>query len=325
MRSRWVGAVGSGGRRAAVVGLVLLACAARRPRPEPAIDPNPPEVVPPEPEVRLERGRTIDRHEVHEVRPPGARGVVLLFHGLGGRAGAWRDRPDMRAVAEALEEAGWATIAIGADPERGQAWDVSGPDSPDLRVVRLALADAGVRGPVHAVGHSYGGAMAMLTAAALPVASVVVVHGAGAPGVGATSPTLFVASVNDSVVSPDRVRRSYETLARSGVEVGWREVGPVPLTAEDLERAAGVAPEVAAAALGAAARAGLVDGSGVPVVHPLLARRRWEEVLGPVLGTLPPRAAADLRDRLLVAYAEHPLPASVVPDVIGWLEAHPGR
>jgi pimeloyl-ACP methyl ester carboxylesterase len=104
---------------------------------------------------------------------PGA--PIVLLHGIGRSLDDWTD------AQAALAAAGYAVHAIdmagfgGSDP-------VADPDLPALaRHVLATLDRLGVTGPVHLIGNSLGGAVAMRVAVEAPgrVASLVLVNSAG--------------------------------------------------------------------------------------------------------------------------------------------------
>jgi kynureninase len=106
-------------------------------------------------------GETPD--QVVEVDGDGDAAVVLL-HGGFWRAGY--DRSLMGGLAADLAARGWR--ALNAEYRRGGA-----PWRATLDDVLAAIAVAGDRGPLFAVGHSAGGHLALLAAAHLPLSGVV--------------------------------------------------------------------------------------------------------------------------------------------------------
>ncbi len=304
--------------------LTITACTTHTPS-SPAVQAAP---SPAAPTVRTDERTVIDQHDLVRITPPNPIGAVFLFHGYGGYVDAWLRRSDMNAVVEALVADGWMVLILGAPASQQHAWDVFSVDSPDVAVVKKLLPTLPPGRPVHAVGHSQGGSMAILAGAVAQMASVVVVHGVGVPRLHETlplPPTLFIAGQNDTIVPAEKVRLGFETAQRSGAEAAWSLSLPTPLQAHSLALAAEVDETTAVAALAAARAAGLTDAADVPVVHPVLNRVRWEAALLPVLGSLGREQAVAVRDRLLVAYAEHALGVSELPPIRAWLASHPKR
>lgn len=98
--------------------------------------------------------------------PPSFRGTVFLLHG-------WHAPvvgvPYLRPLACALANAGYRVVmpdVRGQGASGGRFRGFGGQDARDMAEVLTALSDQGVvEGPVYAVGHSYGGMLALLWAA----------------------------------------------------------------------------------------------------------------------------------------------------------------
>jgi hypothetical protein len=306
---------------------VAMGCAGRPGAALPA-DVAPPavEVARAGPPVRTDA--TIAGHEVIRVVPPSPRGGVLLLHGASASADAWFRRAEMRTFVEGLVDAGYAVVAVSSADRSEARWDASGIDSEDVRGLRAVrdtlVADGEVPAgsPWFAVGHSQGGAAAVLAGAALGLDGLVVSHSPGATRVEAPVPrTLFVAASGDTIVPASRVRLGHEALQRAGAETALLEVGPTPIDAARLAAATG-RPTADAERLLAALRAGgLVADDGAVRAHPLVERARWEAALASAWPDVTREERVELRDALLVAVAEHPFTASVLPEVLRWLAA----
>lgn len=317
-------------RRLLLVGL-LMACAGRST--VPASSPEAVEAaeraaarLEPGPPVRVDEelaGRAVRRLVV-----PNARGAVLLFHGLGGSADAWLARGEMRTFAEGLAAAGYTVVAVGSGDQVQRRWDVSGLESVDVAALRTIVMELQARGdvavgtPWYGVGHSQGGAFVVLAGVALGLDAIVVSHAAGLPRAALSGapvpPVLFITSTEDSVVPAVRVRLGYEAAVRSGVTARLVERTPTPVDPAVFVAAMGGDVEGGEALRRALVAARLLDASGRVSAHPLLERSKWEAAVA----TVRPEGASDvltaLRDPLLVAAAEHPFTASVLPEVLAW-------
>lgn len=293
----------------------------------------PADVAPPAVEVAragppVRTDATIAGHEVIRLVPPSPRGGVLLLHGASASADAWFRRGEMRAFVEGLVDAGYAAVAVSSLDRTEARWDVSGIDSVDvrgLRAVRDALVADGevpAGAPWYAVGHSQGGAAAVLAGAALGLDGLVVSHSPGATRVEAPVPrTLFVAASGDTIVPASRVRLGHDVLRRAGVETALLDVGPTPVDAARLAAATGRSLADAERLAGALRAGGLVGADGTVRAHPLVERARWEAALASAWPDVTREERVALRDALLVAVAEHPFTASVLPEVLRWLAA----
>lgn len=311
-----------------ILGLIVVAACAGRPAAGPPVDGAPPPAEAPRrgPPVRTDEG--LAGHEVRRLVPPSPLGGVLLLHGASGSADAWFRRGEMHAFVEGLVDAGYAAVAVSSADRVEARWDVSGLDSVDVRGLRAVRDTLVARGevpagaPWFAVGHSQGGAAAVVAGAALGLDAIVVSHSPGVTRVEARVPrTLFVAAAGDTIVPAARVRLGHEVLRRAGVETAIVEVGPAPIDAARLASATGRTVDDAERLLGALRAAGLVAPDGQVRAHPLVERARWEAALAGAWPDVTRDERTALRDVLLVAVAEHPFTASVLPEVLSWLAA----
>lgn len=153
--------------------------------------------------------------------PPGSRGVVVFAHG----SGSDRTSPRNRAVARALEEAGFATLLLdlltlgeASIDARTRQYRFDIPRLADRLTTAVDAASAWPEvadQPVGLFGASTGGAAALITAAARPDrVAAVVLRGArsdlaGAAARGVRAPTLFLVGALDP-----EIRRMNEATRR---------------------------------------------------------------------------------------------------------------
>jgi len=109
------------------------------------------------------KGPIAGKEPVRRFVPPPLRGTVILIQG-------WHAPvigvPYLRPLACALSNAGYRVVmpdVRGQGASGGRYRGFGGPDARDMAEVVTALTDQGViEGPLYAVGHSYGGMLALL-------------------------------------------------------------------------------------------------------------------------------------------------------------------
>lgn len=185
----------------------------------------------------LVHGRRLEYRWWPPPSPPAATPLLLLHEGLGS-VGLWRDFPEALAARTGRATAAYSRLGHGASDPRGTALDIDFMHDEAERVVPSVLDALGLDRAV-LVGHSDGGSIALLAAAAHPrrVEALVL-----------EAPHVFVEPV--SVASIARMRDLYastdlrERLARyHGDNVdeafrGWNDVWLHPdFLAWNIERA----------------------------------------------------------------------------------------
>ncbi|MEO6019468.1 MAG: alpha/beta family hydrolase [Knoellia sp.] len=186
----------------------------------------------------------------HVVRPPRARGTVVLTHGASGRLGG----VDLIAVRDGLAECGWAVAFVQ------QAWGVAGRRMPPrpvpqdeawLPVVRaLRSGRRRLPGPLVLSGKSNGARVSCRTAAVLGADAVLCLsfplHPPGKPGVSraqellaplmAGIPLHVVQGERDPFGTPTEVRAELEDPAYVTAVTGEHTIkvtGPLVEAARD--------------------------------------------------------------------------------------------
>ncbi len=228
--------------------------AARAPVPTPAPELKPlsipsPAVVAATPASAV-KTEVIAGRDVSWAAPAGARATVVLFHGTGGSAANWLERPEAMRFGKLALDHGYAIVAPSSGDREKGVWLSGWPDNVDFQMVVDVLADLRSRGaipasgPVYGVGMSNGGSFVSVVGTRLGFDAVAIHCATGAvkgwTGEMATPEVFYVYSEHDSIVPAEAVAAAAQVMRERGVRVREHRVTPTALNGEHLRRVIGI-------------------------------------------------------------------------------------
>ncbi|MBK6959658.1 MAG: IPT/TIG domain-containing protein [Nitrosomonas sp.] len=242
-------------------------------------------------------------------------GVIFMFHGMGGCAACFFDQTETRSFIQDATARGYAIVALNSYDRQTRAWnlEIEPANNPDLQRVaalRQALVAQGSinpADPIYLAGISSGGFFASLFTQSVqdylkfPVEAMALYIASGNWNsiLSASTPTIFVTGVNDTLIPYNTIQKSYGLLLSMGIPTQLISSTPSQLYPERFWRIEGLSALDSQTIYNAIDNAGFLDGNGYLLSNPTTSG--WEAILPAIYEFY----KYQVSNQLEVAFAEH--------------------
>lgn len=242
-------------------------------------------------------------------------GVIFMFHGMGGCAACFFDQTETRSFIQDATARGYAIVALNSYDRQTKAWNLemqpaNNPDLQRVAALRQALIGQGSissADPTYLVGISSGGFFASLFTQSVqdylkfPVEAMALYIASGNWNsiLSASTPTIFVAGVNDTLTLYNNVQNSYAQLLSIDIPTQLISSTPSQLYPERFWRIEGLSALDSQTIYSAIDNAGFLDGKDYLLSNPTTSG--WEASLPAMYESYKDQVSNQLK----VAFAEH--------------------
>lgn len=242
-------------------------------------------------------------------------GVIFMLHGAGGCAACFFDQAETRSFIEDATARGYAIVALNSYDRQIKAWnlEMEPANNPDLRRIAalrqslIAQGSISAVDPIYLVGVSSGGFFASLFTQSIqdnlrfPVKAMALFIASGNWNsiLSASTPTIYVAGVNDTLMSYDNIQNSYGQLLSMDIPTQLISSTPSRLYPERFWRIEGLSALDSQTIYNAIDNAGFLDGKGYLLSNPTTSG--WEAVFPAMYESYKDQVSNQLK----VAFAEH--------------------
>lgn len=238
-----------------------------------------------------------------------------MFHGMGGCAACFFDQTETRSFIQDATARGYAIVALNSYDRQTKAWNLemqpaNNPDLQRVAALRQALIDQGSissADPTYLVGISSGGFFASLFTQSVqdnlkfPIEAMALYIASGNWNsiLSASTPTIFVAGVNDTLTPYNNVQNSYAQLLSMDIPTQLISSTPSQLYPERFWRIEGLSALDSQTIYNAIDNAGFLDGKDYLLSNPTTSG--WEAIFPAMYESYKDQVSNQLK----VAFAEH--------------------